>query len=419
MSRQIHQPSAQVRLTNVAVVRLNKNGKRFEIACYRNKVVNYRQGLETDLSEVLQSERVFTNVSKGEFANTKVLRKTFPKMNNDDIVQLILDTGTLQVSDLERHDQYERSSREIVSWIQTHCVHPTTQRSYTLTQLRQAMKQCGYTIQQNKSIKKQALDCIKRIQQQNVLPLERAKMELLLTYPVEQDSQIQDLWKQHEIGESAIQNTVTDSDSRCSVTLLVNPSLYRPLEDMVKSGDDMKLEVLRQVVQRQGDANLETEMIEKQQRKDDEEEILLAQLKQRLSVEDDSEDDALTPVPQAHEIPDNPKKTKKLSKKAKRREKEKAAERQALIDAERQRQREREQNEPQTQSISTATTATEGASPSSTKSCTTCGGSFGSTTEYRAHFKSNWHKYNMKLKLQGVSPISKAEFETEEEFMSL
>jgi ribosome maturation protein SDO1 len=31
-------PINQVRLTNVAYVRLNKCGKRFEIACYRNKV---------------------------------------------------------------------------------------------------------------------------------------------------------------------------------------------------------------------------------------------------------------------------------------------------------------------------------------------------------------------------------------------
>jgi ribosome maturation protein SDO1 len=31
-------PVNQVRLTNVAYVRLNKSGHRFEIACYRNKV---------------------------------------------------------------------------------------------------------------------------------------------------------------------------------------------------------------------------------------------------------------------------------------------------------------------------------------------------------------------------------------------
>lgn len=54
----------QVRLTNVAVVRLNKTGKRFEIACYRNKVVNWRNRVETDIDEVLQIESVFENVSK-------------------------------------------------------------------------------------------------------------------------------------------------------------------------------------------------------------------------------------------------------------------------------------------------------------------------------------------------------------------
>ena len=67
-------PVNQVRLTNVAYVRLNKKyyyynynynyylyyyyyyyrGKRFEIACYRNKVLNWRNKIETDISEVLQ-----------------------------------------------------------------------------------------------------------------------------------------------------------------------------------------------------------------------------------------------------------------------------------------------------------------------------------------------------------------------------
>jgi len=31
-----------VKLTNVAVVRLKKAGKRFEIACYKNKVMSWR-----------------------------------------------------------------------------------------------------------------------------------------------------------------------------------------------------------------------------------------------------------------------------------------------------------------------------------------------------------------------------------------
>lgn len=40
----IFTPTNQIRLTNVAVVRMKKGGKRFEIACYKNKVVNWRAG---------------------------------------------------------------------------------------------------------------------------------------------------------------------------------------------------------------------------------------------------------------------------------------------------------------------------------------------------------------------------------------
>lgn len=43
MSRRIGQPVNQVRLTNVAMVRMHKGGKRFEIAAYRNKVLSWRQ----------------------------------------------------------------------------------------------------------------------------------------------------------------------------------------------------------------------------------------------------------------------------------------------------------------------------------------------------------------------------------------
>ena len=39
MSR-INTPTNQKLLTNVAVVRMKKAGKRFEIACYKNKVRN-------------------------------------------------------------------------------------------------------------------------------------------------------------------------------------------------------------------------------------------------------------------------------------------------------------------------------------------------------------------------------------------
>ncbi|CAL2275976.1 unnamed protein product [Prunus armeniaca] len=71
MSRSLVQPVGQKRLTNVAVVRLKKRGTRFEIACYKNKVLSWRSGVEKDLDEVLQSHTVYTNVSKDPHRGSK------------------------------------------------------------------------------------------------------------------------------------------------------------------------------------------------------------------------------------------------------------------------------------------------------------------------------------------------------------
>lgn len=38
----IFTPSNQLKLTNVAVVKMKRGGKRFEIACYKNKVMSWR-----------------------------------------------------------------------------------------------------------------------------------------------------------------------------------------------------------------------------------------------------------------------------------------------------------------------------------------------------------------------------------------
>ena len=77
MSARIQQAVNQVRLTNVAVVRLKRGGKKFEIACYKNKVVNWRSGVEQDLSEVLQADGVYENVTRGNLAKRKDLVNVF------------------------------------------------------------------------------------------------------------------------------------------------------------------------------------------------------------------------------------------------------------------------------------------------------------------------------------------------------
>ncbi|CAK9292879.1 unnamed protein product [Gordionus sp. m RMFG-2023] len=67
----------QNRLTNVAYVRMKKGGKHFEIACYKNKVQSWRNKIEKDIDEVLQTPVVFANLSRGQIAKKEDLISAF------------------------------------------------------------------------------------------------------------------------------------------------------------------------------------------------------------------------------------------------------------------------------------------------------------------------------------------------------
>lgn len=122
------------------MVRLKKGKKRFELACYKNKVLEWRQGIETDIDNVLQIPNVFLNVSKGQTAPTEDLQKAFGKnTKRDDIILEILNKGDIQVGDKERAAQLERVHNEVIGLVASKLVDPRTKRVYTTGMIEKAL----------------------------------------------------------------------------------------------------------------------------------------------------------------------------------------------------------------------------------------------------------------------------------------
>ncbi|KAI4486569.1 hypothetical protein M0804_005939 [Polistes exclamans] len=175
----IFTPTNQIRLTNVAIVRMKKTGKRFEIACYKNKVISWRNKLENDLDEVLQTHTVFANVSKGQVAKKEDLLKSFGTEDQTEICKEILAKGELQVSDKERHLALDSMFKDIATTVADKCVNPETTRPYPVSMIEKAMKDIHFSVKPNRNAKQQALDIIPQLK--SVMPLERAQMRLKVT----------------------------------------------------------------------------------------------------------------------------------------------------------------------------------------------------------------------------------------------
>ena len=430
MSRKITQPVNQVRLTNVAVVRMTTHGKRFEVACYRNKILNYRQRIETDLSEVLQTDRVFTNVSKGLFASSKDLMKAFNSTDQEEVCRIILDKGQIQVSDMERNATLENTAKEIANMIATKCVNPVSNRPYTVNQIRDAMKQAEISVQPTsaRSVKQQFLDCVKVIQEKRVLDIQRAKMELAIVLPSPNQNIIESLVNILKNEANALIENVVDEER---IHFLIDPSMFRVVDNISNDLQGAKLEILRQAVTQEGDVDVSLELERNlllQQSRNNESDRMSRSLE---TVQEIAHDDLPSNLAQLHikgsdeddeyyeqgidTIANTRKKNKqaaKKSKKAKRREKEEESIRKERIEAEKARQEERnirlglnsQDHQSQSNAVDSSNTDKD-----QRKSCNTCGGSF-NPSQYRSHFKSDWHRYNMKLKVKGIAPIDEQEF---------
>ena len=174
----INQPNSQIRLTNVSLVRMKKGKKRFEIACYQNKVQDWRQKTEKDLDEVLQIPQVFTNVSKGQIANNDDLKACFGSTNVDEIMLEILDKGEIPVNEQERSADLQQKQNEFLNIISTKCINPRSKKRYPPSMIQKALNEVKYHVNPAKPTKIQALEAIKVLIEKQIFPIARAQMKV-------------------------------------------------------------------------------------------------------------------------------------------------------------------------------------------------------------------------------------------------
>ena len=236
----IFTPTNQVRLTNVAIVRMKKGGKRFEIACYKNKVMSWRNKTEKDIDEVLQTHSVFTNVSKGLLAKKQDLLSAFSTEDQTAICQQILAKGELQVSEKERQVHLESMFRDIATVVAEMCVNPDTKRPYTVTAIERAMKEdVHYSVNPNRNTKQQALQVIKLLKEK--ISINRAEMRLRFFIPGKDSKKVKEKLKPHI---KTIENE--EFSSGLEMVCLVDPGCYRQLDEIIskETRGKGKLEVL-------------------------------------------------------------------------------------------------------------------------------------------------------------------------------
>jgi ribosome maturation protein SDO1 len=378
----ISQPVGQVRITNVAIVRMKRIGKKFEVAAYKNKVVNWRSRVETDINEVLQAQTVFHNVSRGVIASKESLLEAFGNAEHLACAMIILDKGDLEVSEKERSLHFETLFKDIAATLSEKCINPMSKRPYPVSIIEKALRDAHFAVAPSKTAKAQIIKALQVLKDHGDIAIERARMKVRLTVPVMTTGDVdgmkgilfsffQSLSKDIELDPAMeVENSVV-------IEVSTDPGFFRQIEEESKSRfPESTIEVVSLSVIGEGKSS--SAMAGGANEDEDDEGV-----SKSLEVhQPESESDA-TFSPQSSST--------SMSK--------------SLI----------------TPDLTEATTASARGTGMLVRrvtqpgvrgaSCNACSIDFTSTDELKAHHRLDWHRFNLKRKVKQLPPMNLVEYE--------
>lgn len=205
---------------------MKKCGMRFEIACYKNKVVSWRNKVEKSLDEVLQMQVVYTNVSKGQVAKKEDLVKCFGSEDQRKICEEILSKGELQVSEKERHTQLESTFKDIANIVADKTINPETKRPYPVSIIEKSMKDIHFSVKPNRTAKQQALEVIRELKE--TIALQRSQMTLRIVIPNGKGHKD----KLKELASEILEEEISERGD-LEMVFLTDPGNFRALDELI------------------------------------------------------------------------------------------------------------------------------------------------------------------------------------------
>jgi ribosome maturation protein SDO1 len=165
------------------VARLTRDNEHFEILVKPNKALDYRNGKISAITEVLVAETIYSDANKGTRVAEEKLKKAFGTLDSYKIAEIILKSGTLQLTTEQRRKMVEDKRKQIVDFISRQAVDPKTNLPHPPLRIENAMEQIRYPIDPYKPVEEQAKDIVKLLRP--ILPLKIEQVSVSVTVPAE------------------------------------------------------------------------------------------------------------------------------------------------------------------------------------------------------------------------------------------
>ncbi len=123
-----------VDIDKAILVKINKQGNNLEILVDCEKALEFRQGKNIDLDDIIATNSIFKDVKKGEHA--KDLMKFLKTEDFTKISEMIIREGEIQSTSEYKNKLREEKRRRIIEIIHRNAVGPNTNIPHPSTRIK-------------------------------------------------------------------------------------------------------------------------------------------------------------------------------------------------------------------------------------------------------------------------------------------
>lgn len=164
----------------INLAKYKKFGKEVEISVDPDLALRFKQGENIDISEILHSEHIFTDVKKGLIASPKELSELFGTEDVLEVAAKIIKEGEIQGTAEHRTAEREQKFRRIVQTIHDIAIDPRTNAPHTIARIEAALEQGKVRIDYNKNVDEQLNEIIYKLRPIIPLSIELVKLQVII-----------------------------------------------------------------------------------------------------------------------------------------------------------------------------------------------------------------------------------------------
>ncbi len=170
-----------VDVDKAVIARYKTQGDKYEILVDCDTALQFRQGKNVDMDDVLASEHVFTDAKKGIFASKNRMSVVFGTDDVREIAKIIIKKGEMQITAEHKGKEVEEKKKQILAYIHRNGVDPKTHLPHPPQRIELAFNEAKVHIDERKDVVEQVNEIMKKLQP--ILPIKFERKQIALRIP--------------------------------------------------------------------------------------------------------------------------------------------------------------------------------------------------------------------------------------------